>query len=77
MWTGRIFIRPKVELSPIFLYNIISSATMRKVLENSAKRITMKNLNSGIIGNLKIPIPTIAIQTQFAQIVGKTEALKT
>lgn len=52
--TGSIFIRPTEKLNPIFLYNIISSASMRKVLENSAKGITMKNLNSGIIENLKI-----------------------
>jgi len=75
--TGSIFIRPTENLNPIFLYNIISSASMRKVLENSAKGITMKNLNSGIIENLKIPVPPIELQTQFAQIVEKTEALKT
>lgn len=75
--TGSIFIRPTEKLNPIFLYNIISSASMRKVLENSAKGITMKNLNSGIIENLKIPVPPIELQTQFAQIVEKTEALKT
>lgn len=75
--TGSIFIRPTEKLNSIFLYNIISSASMRKVLENSAKGITMKNLNSGIIENLKIPVPPIEIQTQFAQIVEKTEALKT
>ena len=75
--TGSIYIRPTEELNPIFLYNIISSDSMRKVLENSAKGITMKNLNSGIIENLKIPVPPIKIQTKFAQIVEKTEALKT
>ena len=74
--TGSIYIRPTDELNPIFLYNIISSDSMRKVLENSAKGITMKNLNSGIIENLKIPVPPIKIQTQFAQIVEKTEALR-
>jgi type I restriction enzyme S subunit len=50
---------------------------MRKVLENSAKGITMKNLNSGIIENLKIPVPPIELQTQFVQIAEKTETLKT
>lgn len=75
--TGSIYIRPTAELNPIFLYNIVSSASMRKVLENSAKGITMKNLNSGIIENLKIPVPPIELQTQFAQFVEKTEALKT
>ena len=50
---------------------------MRRVLESSAKGITMKNLNSGIIENLKIPVPPISIQTQFAQIEAQTELLKT
>ena len=75
--TGSIFIRPTEELNPIFLYNVISSASMRRVLESSAKGITMKNLNSGIIENLKIPVPPISIQTQFAQIEAQTELLKT
>jgi type I restriction enzyme S subunit len=74
--TGSIYIRPTEELNPIFLYNIISSVSMRKVLENSAKGITMKNLNSGIIENLKIPVPPMKIQTQFAQTVEKAEVLK-
>lgn len=75
--TGSIFIRPTEKLDAIFLYNIISSASLRKVLENSAKGITMKNLNSGIVENLKIPVPPIELQSQFARIVEKTEALKT
>lgn len=75
--TGSIFIRPSKGIISIFLYNVISSNSMRRVLENSAKGITMKNLNSGIIESLKIPIPPIELQTQFAQIVEKTEALKT
>lgn len=74
--TGSIFIRPTKALNPIFLYNVISSSSIRKVLENSAKGITMKNLNSGIIENLKIPVPPLALQNKFAQIVEKTEVLK-
>ena len=74
--TGSIFIRPTNNLQSIFLYKVISSVSMRRVLENSAKGITMKNLNSGIIEELKITFPPIETQTQFAQIVEKTEALK-
>lgn len=74
--TGSIFIRPTNKLQPIYLYNVISSSSMRKVLENSAKGITMKNLNSGIVEELKIPVPPTELQTQFTQLVEKTEALK-
>ncbi len=74
--TGSIFIRPSNKLKPIYLYNVISSSSMRKVLENLAKGITMKNLNSGIVEELKIPVPPIELQTKFAQLVEKTETLK-
>lgn len=74
--TGSMYVRPKKGLNPVFLYNIFSSTSIRKALENSAKGITMKNLNSSIIENLEIPIPPIEPQTQFAGIVEKTEALK-
>jgi len=74
--TGSIFIRPEKDLQPIYLYNVISSVSMRKVLENSANGITMKNLNSGIVEEIKIPVPPLELQTQFARIVEKTEALK-
>jgi len=74
--TGSIFIRPTKALNPIFLYNVISSASLRKVLENLAKGITMKNLNSGIVEDLKIPVPPLSLQIRFVQVVEKTEALK-
>ena len=36
----------------------------------------IQNINQQILGSLKIPVPPISLQTQFAQIVEKTEALK-
>jgi len=74
--TGSIFIRPEKGLQPIYLYNVISSVSMRKVLENSAKGITMKNLNSGIVEDLKVPVPPIEMQNKFVEVVKETETLK-
>jgi len=74
--TGSIFIRPEESLNSVFLHNIISSAPIRLFLGNSAKGSTMKNLNSGIVENLKIPFPPIKIQNEFAAIVEKTQTLK-
>ncbi len=74
--TGSIFIRPTNELQPIYLYNVISSDSIRKILEKAAKGITMKNLNSGIVEDLKIPVPPLPLQNKFSQIVTKTETLK-
>jgi len=74
--TGSLFISPSSNLNPVFLVHAISSAPVRKVLENAAQGITMKNLNSTIIESLEIGIPPIDIQNQFAQIVEKTEQQK-
>jgi type I restriction enzyme S subunit len=46
-------------------------------LESKASQTAQKNINLDILRNLKVPCPPISLQTQFAQIVEKTEALKT
>lgn len=47
------------------------------LLESKASQTAQKNINLDILRNLKVPCPPIELQTQFAQIVDKTEALKT
>lgn len=47
------------------------------LLESKASQTAQKNINLDILRNLKVPCPPIELQTQFAQIVEKTEALKT
>ncbi|MFM8739791.1 MAG: hypothetical protein ACKOC0_06260, partial [Cytophagales bacterium] len=42
-----------------------------------AKGSNQENLNLSIVGNIEVLIPPLELQTQFAQIVEKTEALKT
>ena len=46
------------------------------LLESKASQTAQKNINLEILRNLVVPCPPIALQTQFAQIVEKTEALK-
>jgi type I restriction enzyme S subunit len=46
-------------------------------LKNLARTIAQPTLNIGQIEELKIIVPPIGLQTEFAQIVEKTEALKT
>lgn len=46
------------------------------ILEGKASQTAQKNINLEILRNLKVPAPPIFFQTQFAQIVEKTEALK-
>ena len=45
----------------------------------SAKEVggIQKHFNIGALRNLSIPVPPIELQTQFARIVEKTDALKT
>ncbi len=74
--TGSLFIRPQKELNSVYLLKLISTTQIKQVLENEAKGITMKNLNSKTIGRLIIPVPSISIQIKFAEIVKKTEAIK-
>ncbi len=74
--TGSIFIRPSDKLRTTYLYKSLSSKSMTEVLENSAKGVTMKNLNSGIVDELYIPQPPLEVQLNFEAIIGKTESLK-
>lgn len=74
--TGSIFIRPKNNLNINYLYKVISSNSFRQVLENSAKGVTMKNLNSKVVGDLDIPLPTIEIQNNFIKSIENIENQK-
>lgn len=65
----------KLELDKIFLLKLLNNST--DYLRRIAPDGTQPNLNTGIMKNFKIILPPIALQTQFAQIVEKTEALKT
>ncbi|MGB9693394.1 MAG: restriction endonuclease subunit S [Fervidobacterium sp.] len=47
------------------------------LLESKASQTAQKNINLEILRNLKVPCPSLELQTQFAHIVEKTEALKT
>jgi len=55
-----------------FLFKFFQS-----LLESKASQTAQKNINLEILRNLKVPCPPIKLQTQFAHIVEKTEALKT
>lgn len=49
----------------------------KPVLLSIAPEAARANINLEILNKLKFPVPPIKLQTQFAQIVEKTEALKT
>lgn len=64
----------KSELDKIYLLKLLNNST--EYLRRIAPDGTQPNLNTGIMKNFKIILPPIKLQTQFAQIVEKTEALK-
>ncbi|POO87269.1 restriction endonuclease subunit S [Clostridium sp. 3-3] len=75
--TGSMFIRIERGYLPILLQRILSSDSMRKVLESKAVGITMMNINADIISNLKIIMPPIELQTRFAEIVDERKRIQT
>lgn len=74
--TGSIFISPLKQIDQFFLYCVISSSPIKRVLERVAKGVTMKNLNSGNVEDLSIYLPPLELQSQFADKVKEIEQQK-
>ncbi|MDZ4171107.1 MAG: restriction endonuclease subunit S, partial [Methanobacteriaceae archaeon] len=72
-WLALEDIDPK--LNKIYLLKLINSIS--DYFRKSAPDGTQPNLNTKIMKNFEIPVPPITLQNQFAQIVQKTETLKT
>ena len=71
--TGSMFIRISNDYSPLFLQFQIFNTTLRNYLESKAKGVTMKNLNSIILGNLEVLVPPDKLVNKFVQIVEKVK----
>jgi type I restriction enzyme S subunit len=74
--TGCMFIRIERDYLPMMLQRIISSDAMRHVLENMAVGVTMMNLNAGMIANLEVIMPPLALQNRFASFVQAADKSK-
>ncbi|MEG6512507.1 restriction endonuclease subunit S [Desulforamulus ruminis] len=74
--TGSMFIRINNNYLPLLLHHQIYNTSLKEYLENQAKGVTMKNLNSITLGNLQVLYPPFSLQKQFGDIVQKVEALK-
>ena len=72
-----IRLRFKENINPYFVWGYLNSLHGKQTLLGMCKSIVgMANINAQELQDLKIIIPPIKLQTQFAAIVTKTEALK-
>ena len=75
--TGSLFVRLLQDLiTPEYLCQTISSQSMREHLQNVSQGVTMANLNKDIVGSLKIIVPPLALQEEFAKRINQIEKLK-
>jgi len=68
-------IQPNESISSLFLYWLFKLS--KKYIQNSASKGMKRMLTKGEFEKVKMIKPPTSLQTQFAQIVEKTEALKT
>jgi type I restriction enzyme, S subunit len=75
--TGSLFIRPNVNhITSVYLKHILSTRALKAELEKIAWGVTMANLNSSKVENLKLILPPIEIQHAFEKIIKSIEAQK-
>lgn len=74
--TGSMIIRPKETFKSIILQHILAYPTFKKMINEKAVGVTMLNLNTTIMSNLKIPALPIEMQEAFADFIKKIEAHK-
>jgi len=72
-------IRYRIEgkgLNPVFLSHLFRVPIFKTSMLQGGKGANIQNISQQTLEKLKIPTPAMELQTQFAQIVEKTEALK-
>lgn len=76
--TGSLFIRPNEDIATaVYLYFVLSSAGVKRRLEDASLGATLPNLNTSIVANLIIPVPPLNLQNAFATRVAEIDKLKT
>ena len=74
--TGSMIVRAGKEMKPYFLQNILSSPSYRRVIEDKAVGITMKNINVPIVSGLMIPKLPVHLQEQYLELVQQSDKSK-
>ena len=73
--TGCFVIRLKESCNVRFVFYQIASPRVKGHLEEQAVGVTLKNLNQGILSDLKIPLPPLATQQQIVAEIEAEQAL--
>ena len=74
--TGSLFVRIENCCRPDFLQSVISYPAYKKMLEDKAVGVTMKNINAGMIEDSLIPLPPLALQNEFASFIEELDKSK-
>jgi type I restriction enzyme S subunit len=67
----------KKKVLPVYLVQVLQSQRFKIYIKLKSTGSAMPALSFGMLNDYKIAVPPIELQTQFARIVEKTEALKT
>jgi type I restriction enzyme S subunit len=71
-----IRVRPIEELNPVFLFGYFQTAQYWKQISESATGSTQPGVNSTKLGELKVPVPPLSLQEEFAGVVARVESLR-
>lgn len=74
--TGSMIIRPTGQMLPYFLQSVLSSPSMKLLIEERAVGVTMANLNVPIVSNLPIPMYPMEKQRAYISILEQTDKSK-
>jgi type I restriction enzyme S subunit len=66
----------KVILNPLYLFKLMTSDSGQKLLEKCVTRTAKKTITAREIKEIRIPIPPLPLQQEFARIVEKVESMR-
>lgn len=74
----RFVFKNRAEINPIFLWKLLTNNSQRKLIQSLAAGAagSMPNISKTNLKAVRLPIPPLPLQNQFAAIVEKVEALK-
>ena len=74
--TGSMTLRCGSEMKPYFLQTILSSPAYRRIIEDKAVGVTMKNINVAIVSGLMIPKLPINLQERYLEFLEQSDKSK-